>query len=472
MAVHAVATRMQAQLSRPIFLALIFFPFSALAVLIGVFLIPPFQTPDEAAHFLRAVQVSEGTVFGEKEGGQSGGRLPDHLRSVIFVTDDLIGHPERRASLSRIDDASSVTWGNTSVFMGFPNTVTYGPLAYAPQAAGVVTGRLFRMPVLQTFYLSRLFNGAAFVALATAAIALCQRGRLFLLIVLFLPMTIHLAASVSQDGSLIGLSAVLAALLTRHERRHPWPWTAWAAVGLGFGVIGMAKPPDVALALIPCLLVGRQELRNAMLCLVVASVLTVAWLIWGVAPVKVQLQSGAGFSDFLQAHYVLSHPVGMLRLILHTLYENWQFYTAEFIGVLGWLDTPFQSWFYRVAKQVLVVTFLLGFFVPPGGATSRDVVWETLRRIGVASVVALSCVGIFVSLFIIWTKVGAPIIDGLQGRYFLPGACFLVLILPRWRPMRRAAYNIIAHDMSLIGAVVWMTTVLGVYARLLAVRFW
>ena len=40
--------------------------FAGLALLFGsifVFLIPPFQSPDEPNHFLRAFQVSEGVFF-------------------------------------------------------------------------------------------------------------------------------------------------------------------------------------------------------------------------------------------------------------------------------------------------------------------------------------------------------------------------------------------------------------------------
>ncbi len=44
--------------------------------LIMVFLVPPFQPPDEHPHFFRSYQISRGGLVAERNGEDSGGRLP------------------------------------------------------------------------------------------------------------------------------------------------------------------------------------------------------------------------------------------------------------------------------------------------------------------------------------------------------------------------------------------------------------
>jgi hypothetical protein len=57
---------------------------------------------------------------------------------------------------------------------------------------------------------------------------------------------------------------------------------------------------------------------------------------------------------------------------------------------------------------------------PPG--------WFTLMVvIGVISSAGL----IFAALYLGWTPVGAPVVEGVQGRYFLPLLAALVLVCPR-----------------------------------------
>lgn len=453
-------------------LPLIFAPFVLFSILASVFLTPPFQVPDENAHFQRAIQVSQGGVRGVMFGVQAGGFLPRNLQKIIHVFDDIPFRPENKATPARIDAMTSVGWDKSFVFHGFPNTVTYGPIAYAPGALGVVVGRMLRMSIIQTVYISRLANGLVFLALTTSAVALCRRGGLFLAVVLSLPMTVFLAGSISEDGIVIGVSALIASLLTRHQRSIAWNWKIWASLGMGFGIVAMAKPPLLALSLISCFLVDRREFRTALLCPITATALTFGWLLWGVAPVKVQLMAGSEFSDAGQVRYVVTHPLAFVFLLANTIQAYGDAYRSQFIGVLGWLDAPFPSWFYRAAKNILLVSFLFAFLVPRGNATPKEFFCGAARRTGVAASVLLSAIGIFFSLYVVWTKVGAPVAEGVQGRYFLPGACFLVLLAPRWKPFRVSTTDAAIAGVATLGFAVWLTCVFGAFTHLLAVRFW
>lgn len=452
--------------------AVVFFVFSMMMTVAGTFVTPPFQVPDEPAHFLRAIQVAQGGLRGTLENGQSGGRVPASVLPVLHIFDDLPFHAERKAAPDRIDRISAVGWSETRTLTAFPNTVTYGPAGYLPQAAAILTGRLLHLSVIHTFYLARLVNGAAFAVLGSLAIALCRRGKTLLLLLLALPMTGFLAASLSQDGLLIALSAVLAALLTRHMPATCWTWKHWTLLGIGFGVASMAKPPGLALSVAAVLVAGRRDWRQALLCPVIATGLTFAWLKGGVAPVKIQFLTEKGVSDSGQMHWLFTHPAQVPGLIRHTVSAFRDGFQSQFIGVFGWLDTALPAWFYLRETRILKWVFLLSFLAPFTWQGGRAFAEGALRRAGIFLLTALSCAGIFISLYVIWTPVGAPLIDGIQGRYFLPSACFLVLLFPARREKAAGQGSVIVSNAIVYAVSVWLLITLVVYSHTLTTRFW
>ena len=51
--------------------------------LIYIFIVPPFQSPDEGHHLYRAYHLAEGHWFGEQtEDNRFGGKLPENLISL------------------------------------------------------------------------------------------------------------------------------------------------------------------------------------------------------------------------------------------------------------------------------------------------------------------------------------------------------------------------------------------------------
>src|SRR4028119_531544 len=56
---------------------------------------PPFQAPDEPAHFYRSYAISEGDLLGRRLGGEWGAMLPASLRALdTELRGDLPGRPE------------------------------------------------------------------------------------------------------------------------------------------------------------------------------------------------------------------------------------------------------------------------------------------------------------------------------------------------------------------------------------------
>jgi uncharacterized membrane protein len=130
-----------------------------------------------------------------------------------------------------------------------------------------------------------------------------------------------------------------------------------------------------------------------------------------------------------------THFADYLRMVVDTLRSQGRFYAVSFVGVLGWLDTPLGS---SVAAVHGLVLLLLAV------AEANPAVALSVRtRAAILAIIAASVLVVVTWLYAHWTPVGRPIIEGVQGRYFIPvaplaGALLynrrLRLPVERWTP--------------------------------------
>jgi uncharacterized membrane protein len=89
------------------------------------------------------------------------------------------------------------------------------------------------------------------------------------------------------------------------------------------------------------------------------------------------------------------------------------------IGALGALDTLLPKPYYALAALILLAALIADALGPDAG-----------RGRALLLVVALAGTGaVFLSQYLIWSAVGGTVIEGVQGRYFLPLAPATVLLI-------------------------------------------
>lgn len=385
---------------------------------------PPFQTADEDSHFLRALQVAHGgLVSARMKSGRIGGMLPAGADQLAHGYFDLRFHAHVDVPARRYERDALVQPG-APVEVSFANTAIYPPVFYLPAAAGILAGEATGQGVLTDLRLARLATAFCATLMAASAIAITACGVLPLFWLLCLPMTVSLFASCSQDALVIASSALVAASISRLAyRRHAGPG-AWIAVSAGLGCIAAAKLPYLVLAPLPLLWAGVGRLRSVRMRLhgsglswlllpLLPLAIGLGWLILGARPVITPNDAGK------QIGWLLAHPLRIPAIVVETLHREAARLGLEFIGVLGWLDVPMSPVFYGVS--LFVIGALLGQERP--GRQRSYVLPATLM------VIALCGIGILGTLYLNWTRVGAATVDGLQGRYFIPLACFGILLL-------------------------------------------
>jgi uncharacterized membrane protein len=161
-----------------------------------------------------------------------------------------------------------------------------------------------------------------------------------------------------------------------------------------------------------------------------------------------------------QAIFLLHKPLRPAVLFAATLRAYGAELLVEFIGKLGWLDTGLPRFLTWLCGVMLAAAAFAA--IAPGNWKRRDAApW-----ISAGCILAALC-GVLVIQYLTWTVPGAPVVDGLQGRYFLPPALMLVTLLPKTervvsrRDMVRAA--VVLFPVISVAATVY-TLLLRYYA--------
>lgn len=421
------------------------------SVLAMALLFPLGEGPDEASQTARAASVLRGQWIGRRV------QLPhpaDGLPVTVAGVDINPGYllpfltlpslpleARKPVTLDAVQATAASRWPKDPAFIVASNTASYLPLFYLPAAAGMGMAALVRAGPMETVLAGRVANALSCVLAGYLVLRLARRGRPALFALLALPMTLHLAATVNQDGPLIATAALAAALLPQAGRRY---WVGVAALAC----VVAAKPPYLPLAaaaLVPLDGAAWQARRHGAACLVVVA----AGLAWAVA--------AAVFAavPFLRAPYhpgplwpgpdllfrttdpaaqfqvLLHRPALFLRLPLDTLTVGWRYLARTAVGVFASLDFDLPAWFYRVWYAALVTAVLAAAVAASGGAepsTPRPPASLTL-----AMAAAFCFVGLILLQYLTWTDVGHATVDGVQGRYLLPVLAILVPALPALR---------------------------------------
>jgi len=391
---------------------------------------PPFQVTDEFAHFERADQIARGSMISSRLGGRIGGGEADFgalYREMWF-------HPGVKQTFERAERSSRFRWFDKVRLENFQNTAQYGPLLYLPQAIAIDAGRLTGLSVARTLVLARLSNGLTACLVGFLALLLCEHAIALTFFTLLLPMTLSEFGSASQDALIISLSLLVVAIGSRVlVQKRPASTVEFATFACVLAATTMARPSQIALAALTPLFVSRRDpgwLHKSIIAVATAAIIA------GWSKVLPQLlpepPPGASYVD--QFRHIVVDPVWFPSVIWQSLSDQAGWLLETVVGRLGWLDTVMPAWYYAAAT----VVFFCALLAPSNvrlGLGSAFVAGSTLLATFVA---------ICGALYLSWTPVDKPTIDGLQGRYILPVLPLLGWLVPnRLAALLRPAWVVI-----------------------------
>lgn len=456
-------------------------------------LTPPFWGHDEITQFGRAYQVAHGGFLPEKihddRGPAWGGDIPvsiDALMSYAFHNyNDHSDEPEPMVvDPNAYDQLAAAAVSDETKQLWFTNTAAYSPIPYLPQAAGIRIAEAFGLSVGGMALATRWAGLLAYLMIVGFALRTLRGHRVQWLAftVAVLPIALFQAGTVTADTVTNALALLVSALVVKglflgERLSKPETVAALAATVL----LPVCKPTYVLIAMLTVLIPARRlgfgdgervAAWQRVLPWATAGLGAVSFAVW----MKIAAPTGDGMSLMRkeehwgtvrpgdQLHGIVTDPFHFLRVFGDSIARRDQHWFTQFFGELGfsYVEVP--------ALTILAALLAFGMSLgaaerfSPGGA-DRKRTWLVLLTI------AASVAMIYVTLYMSFTPVGYFIIDGVQGRYFVPLAVLGLAVLLRLVPLRladaagrvparAAAFTVVAAtSVALIAAVVKYSTI-------------
>ncbi len=413
-----------------------------LALTMG-FTMPFCTVPDESFHILHAYEVSN-NILAESNVMRS----TDVDYGLQFFS-NYSGMTEGKYLLyldneSKSDDVSEIPLtGDYAI-----ESMDFGlRLSYLAPALAIT---LCRMAGLNGFWTMIVFgrwaNFAVYVLLIYFAIKIIPFGKMQLMVISMLPMSLHLAVSYSYDPIAISCSIFLFAAAMKVLTYESWEdikreciglLIACAAVMFVLFWIKQKAYVFVDLFAIICLLYRTKYRRNlivaAKLIAKVAGILLAVYLVFGffvwITPFSLNLDVPEtyitrGTADVIKAYtvqYFLNDPYSLIYVFMNTAFTSLGSYYQQMIGArLGSLNvyTP------ALTMELFTIFLLLSSIQEENDPVVPKFIKKQALILGALTFAAISFI-----MLMQWTQEGSAVIEGVQGRYALPVLAMLLLYL-------------------------------------------
>jgi uncharacterized membrane protein len=416
---------------KPEFVFLIFgFIFGTLTLLIN----PPFQVPDEHGHFFRALQISQGELIADVQDNVAGGTIPKNaIISAVIPLVDLVLFPERVQSFEKL-----------SYFLHLPpeaydkqfvvNHSLYSPFPYLPQTVGISIGKVFHFSWLETMVMGRFFALITWLFCVYFAIKIIPISKWLLCLLALSPMALFQAASLSADSLTIGLSFLFIATILNFSFENQRDNFKFPLLILLLAILLSLCKQSYSFLILLFFIVPISRLGSLkkyllfFTIILLSSIGFIALWFYFINEVRIAVESwrmttlppGQIVSASEQLNWILTHPLGYLNVLIKTT----QVYGLELlksfiIGKLGWADLPMPHWLF------ILHGFMLIFYA----VTDSTKEISFAKKMVIFFVMLINVIVIYTSMYLTWYPVGIGIIDGLQGRFFVPIGILLFLMM-------------------------------------------
>ncbi len=389
---------------------------------------PPFQSPDEFVHFERAYLLSDGVILAndtraiDSKNSVTGGLIDKNLLAFMNIYEGLRFDFKNKWDPIQESTAKSLFFTDQKEWSPLPGSAVYFPLIYLPQATAIKLGQVAHLNILNTYNLAKLFS------LITALLLIYLSGffyqiPLFALSLLFFPMSLFQLSAASMDKVAFGLIFFVASLLARGlNKNKSFSISHLIWLILSFTILVSARVQLMPLYLIIFLISYVRKNPLLKISSAISLILTIVWNLWAHENVKGFNTRSVPTMDFIKIY--LADPLSFINVFTSTWLskDHWGNVVREFIGNLGWLDTPLGD----IVYFILITTWIVFIY------QNKEILFSYFHQIKKRNknefLLNLTYLfSLFLSIFLMYfillltfTQQPAKLIEGIQGRYFIP----------------------------------------------------
>ncbi len=460
--------------------------FLIIGIFFGLYFVitnPPGFGLDERAHFLRTYEIAQGSFMPTRTGPDhhQGAELPTNLTKwVDSSTSDLLDNNDSLSIFKRHDaemsrytvffhEQFSTTKTDDSVSDSqLAGTFNYSPIGYLHLALVVWIGEALKFNFLYIFYLTRIANLLVYLAIVYLAIRLIPRHKWILAMVALWPVALFQASIISVDPVINAVSFLLFALLIKfwHQKDGTLSKYEMLLPILLLSFLALEKQPYIVL-FIPFLLIPKRIYRDE-------NKATTYKILWALIPIIVgvvwfeidknnslqAISSYGGVNFTKQIDLVIQKPYRFIAVILNSYFQVADGYFGSMVGDIG--DRLIGISLIYMSILSFLTVGIASVFKFENEKNLPELVSSKINKIVISGVVFLAIFAISLSLYAGFTAVGASMISGIQGRYFLPLIPFIGILLGSISPLKLSINKAQAIRLMTISCV----TLLGVTAAL------
>lgn len=425
--------------------------FVSLAFITGlllVFLMPPIQMPDENSHFKNVYSMSNFDFFPEQKDGVPGKYYPEEILRFVDSNQRFFGNLDEKYSFKEM------YYNEALVFNELPlkqqakvfdthTALTASPLMYLPQIVGVwvfkliyanpLFGGINAMKPIHYMYAGRIGNLIAFIIMGYYILKWIPIYKKVVCALMLMPMTISLAASVSYDVMVIGISFLLIAYLMRliyvEEELNKKHYIILLILSCTLIHLKVVYLSFIGIGI---LLYKKSKLKKMKFIQRMCILIGIPILLYVVGDFIANINlKGAidvlGTNTPEQIKFILCNPFQYIKVLINTFIECRGYYLSSFIGTFGSLDTNMPN--------ILIVSYLIYLVVLTLFDSSDEIIISWKQKIVYGGTVVACIILIETALYIGWTSiphiggVGYRIVSGVQGRYFIPCSIVGLVVL-------------------------------------------
>lgn len=420
---------------------IIFLKYMLIIGSILLFLIPPIQAPDENVHFYNAYGFMSGDFYPEFRTNTYTGRVfPKDIIEYVTYWDE-VGHSDvgqDKVELSKVIEQSweyHIDYQDTEFKEYWASGANM--VAYIFSGGGMLFCKLlFRLFGMDATPYNLLVGGRAgnlffYIAMIYYAIKIAPVYKRTLIALAMMPMSIFQSATLSYDAILIPCCFLLFALILKYIRteamvsKKDFMLMCLISV-IMFNVKTVYAPFLIGLAFIP------QKQFGGIKRYLVAGAIVICCGVGCYLLNKIALSmSIRGFQNAYQpartqqTQYLLSHLVSFWENIYNSVRAFGRHYWSSFMGNIGILRL-------RLPQNILLPYTMLLIFLSIWESNCGKILTFVQRMILLVMVV-LTVYASFAGIYVSWTSISHEIginwVDGIQGRYFMPIAIFVPLLL-------------------------------------------
>jgi len=428
-----------------------------------IFLMPPYQVPDESGHFYRSWDYTNLSLFCDKD------LKAEVPKNVIGLhgkfSDGMVDSGVFSSEQIHNNLSDKIGEDKKKVFTQF---CSYNPIGHMPQSLGIGVARIFNLSPLHAFYFGRISNLIISILLIFFAIKITPFGKIIFFFSALLPMSLHQMASLSDDALVISGAFLFSALLfyfstKKYLSKSRLLYTLAASLLLTQikpGYIGLLA---LLLILKPCQFGKRDKtadksnkMKYIKYATFIIGVLAINFLFFysltKLSNPDKYLRPAYKVSPNEQIMYIIKKPLNYAKVIGEELEKHSESHLKGMSGTLGMLSIRFSELFY--------IFLILSLFALLSG-TKEKVPLNFFQRIVTFSAFLSVVLSIFTLEYIFWTQPMHNSIKGIQGRYFI--AVFPLLIFSIYKIRFNKYTRIIA--LIIIFAVISGLTIRNIHSH-------